>query len=144
MTQSKGVNGNTVYVGDGKNAIKVYTYDGTALTYVKTLNVENEVSIEFDKDGNFYTKGGVFAAKKYDAEGTAVGEAAASGEISVSKTSDFALTYFESVRVSHYFLSDPEVAPAYFGDLAFGIIFCIIGGASNVITKIKNNKNYCT
>ena len=55
--------------------------------------------------------------------------------------SEFALTYFESVRVSHYFLSDPEVAPAYFGDLAFGIIFCIIGGASNVITKIKNNKN---
>ena len=55
--------------------------------------------------------------------------------------SDFALTYFESVRVSHYFLSDPEVAPAYFGDLALGIIFCIVGGASNVITKIKNNKN---
>ena len=55
--------------------------------------------------------------------------------------SDFSLTYFEAVRVSHYFLFDPEVGPSYFGDLAIGLLFCIIGGASYVITKIKNTKN---
>ena len=54
---------------------------------------------------------------------------------------DFTLTYFEAVRGARFFLSDPEIAPSYFGDLAFGLIFCIIGGASYVITKIKNAKN---
>lgn len=89
-----GVNGNTVYVGDGKETIKVYTYDGTALTYVKTITAKHEKKIEFDKDGNFYTAGGVFEATKYDAEGNEIGKAADKGALSVSKTVDFALAYF--------------------------------------------------
>ena len=57
---------------------------------------------------------------------------------------DYMFTYFESVQISHYYLSEPEIGPYYFGDLAIGLIFCIIGGASYVFTKIKNTKNKTT
>jgi hypothetical protein len=53
---------------------------------------------------------------------------------------EYALTYFESVRVAHYFLAEPEIGPAYIGDLAIGLLFCIAGGGSYVVNKIKNAK----
>lgn len=53
---------------------------------------------------------------------------------------DYTLNYFESIRVSHYFLADPEIGPAYFGDLAIGLLFCIVGGGSYVVNKIRNAK----
>jgi len=56
----------------------------------------------------------------------------AAGEI------DFTLTFFESVQVAHNFLSDPEVASAYFGNLAIGLVFCVVGGGSYVVNKLKN------
>ena len=53
---------------------------------------------------------------------------------------DYTLTYFESVQVAHYFLSEPEIGPAYWGDLGMGLLFCVIGGGSYVVNKIKGAK----
>ncbi|MBR2622551.1 MAG: hypothetical protein IKC97_09330 [Clostridia bacterium] len=53
---------------------------------------------------------------------------------------DFTVTFFEAVRGAHLFLTDPEIGPAYFKDLALGLLFCIIGGGSYVVNKIKNAK----
>ena len=53
---------------------------------------------------------------------------------------EYALTYFESVRVAHYFLAEPEVGPAYIGDLVIGLLFCIVGGGSYVVNKMRNAK----
>ena len=54
---------------------------------------------------------------------------------------DFTLTYVESVINVPYFLSIPEVAAEAIMDLVLGIVFCIIGGGSYVVNKIKNAKN---
>ena len=53
---------------------------------------------------------------------------------------DYTLTYFESVQASHYYLSDPEIGPAYLGDLAIGLLFCVAGGGSYVVGKLKSIK----
>ena len=53
---------------------------------------------------------------------------------------DYSITFFESVRGSHYYLTDPEIAPAYFRDLALGLLFCVVGGGSYVVNKIKTAK----
>ena len=53
---------------------------------------------------------------------------------------DYTLTYFESVQVAHYFLADPEIGPAYWGDLGIGLLFCVVGGGSYVVNRIKNAK----
>ena len=58
----------------------------------------------------------------------------ATGEI------DFTLTLGESVGNAYLFLEDPELARAYFGDLAMGLVFCIIGGVGYVISSIKRVK----
>ena len=86
--------GDTVYVGDGDSKVKVYTLADGGLTYVKTLNISCRNGIQTDMNGNIYADGGVFEAKIYDADGNETGAAAASGEIAVSKTEDFALTYW--------------------------------------------------
>ena len=52
---------------------------------------------------------------------------------------DFYFSFFESVQISHLFLTEPEAA-AYFKDLAIGILLCIVGGGSYVINSIKNTK----
>ena len=54
---------------------------------------------------------------------------------------DFSISFFDAVRGAHIFLTDPEIGPAYFGDLAIGIILCIVGAGSYVINKIRNAKN---
>lgn len=53
---------------------------------------------------------------------------------------DYTVTFFEAVQGSHYYLTDPEIAPAYFGDLAIGLICCIAGAGSYVVNKVKNAK----
>ena len=88
------VYGDTVYVGDGGNTVKVYTLGESGLTYVKTLDISCRNGIQADMNGNLYADGGVFEAKIYNADGNQTGEAAAAGEIAVSKTEDFALTSF--------------------------------------------------
>ena len=92
--QDMTVFGDTVYVGDGGETVKVYTLAGSTLTYVKTLDISCRDGISADMNGNIYADGGVFEAKIYDADGNEIGEAAASGTISVSKDEDFALTYW--------------------------------------------------
>lgn len=54
---------------------------------------------------------------------------------------DFSISFFDAVRGAHIFLTDPEIGPAYFGDLAIGIILCIVGAGSYVINKIRSAKN---
>lgn len=51
---------------------------------------------------------------------------------------DYTITYFEAVQASGYYLEDPEIGPAYLGDLGIGLLFCIIGGGSYVVNKIKS------
>ena len=92
--QDMTVFGDTVYVGDGGSTVKVYTLADGGLTYVKTLNISCRNGIQTDMNGNLYADGGVFEAKIYDADGNETGAAAASGTIAVSKTEDFALTYW--------------------------------------------------
>lgn len=87
--------GNTVYVSDGDSEIKMYTLDGSNLTYVKTVSVEDTGdAISVDGSGKIYADGGVFEATVYDPETGAKGEAVAAGELTASKNADFALTYF--------------------------------------------------
>lgn len=87
--------GNTVYVSTGGTEVKMYTLDGSKLTYVKTVTVEDTGdSIGVDASGKIYADGGVFEATVYDPETNAKGEAVASGEYTPSKKSNFAITYF--------------------------------------------------
>ena len=51
---------------------------------------------------------------------------------------DFSLTFIESVRVVPVFLEDPEIARTYYGNLALGLLFCLLGSGSYVINKIKS------
>lgn len=87
--------GDTVYVSDGGSQVMLYTLEGSALTYVKTVSVEDTGdSISVDGTGKIYADGGVFEATVYDPESNASGTAVASGELTASKNSNFALTYF--------------------------------------------------
>ena len=51
---------------------------------------------------------------------------------------DFYFTFTESVRVAPVLLEEPEIASAYYGDLALGLLFCLIGCGSYVFNKLKN------
>lgn len=53
---------------------------------------------------------------------------------------EYAPTFFESVRYSYEFLTDPEIGPAYIKDLVMGLVFCVIGGGSYVVNKMKAAK----
>ena len=59
----------------------------------------------------------------------------AAGEI------DFTLSFADSVYNVPYFLSDSEIGPTYIKDLLIGLVFCIIGGGSYVVNKMKGLKN---
>lgn len=50
---------------------------------------------------------------------------------------DYTITYLDAVIGSGVYLEDPEIGPGYFGDLGFGLLFCILGGGSYVVRKIK-------
>lgn len=87
--------GNNVYISNGDTEVKIYTLDGSKLTYDKTVSVEDTGdSISVDANGRIYADGGVFEATIYDPATGAKGEAVASGELTASKNADFALTYF--------------------------------------------------
>lgn len=87
--------GNTVYVSNGGTDVKLYTLNGSAITYDKTVTVEDTGdSLSVDSSGKIYVDGGVFEAAVYDPATGASGEAVASGELTASKNADFALTYF--------------------------------------------------
>ena len=50
---------------------------------------------------------------------------------------DYTLSFFESVRVAPEFLADPEIGPAYFGDLAIGLLLSVVGVGSYLVKKSK-------
>lgn len=54
---------------------------------------------------------------------------------------EFPLTFSESLKVAPDFLTDPEIGPEYFKDLAMGLLFAVIGSVGTVITTLKNVKN---
>lgn len=92
---SMDVLGNTVYISNGDTEVKLYTLNGSAITYDKTVTVEDtgdEISV--DGSGKLYVDGGVFEATIVDPATGATGEAVASGYLSASKTADFAVSYF--------------------------------------------------
>jgi len=92
--------GNKVFISNGGTEVKIYTLDGSTLTYDKTVTVEDTGdAISVDANGKIYADGGVFEATVYDPETNAKGEAVASGEFIASKNSDFALTYFTGNEV---------------------------------------------
>lgn len=86
--------GNTLYVGDGKEKVKVYTLDGNTVSFSKELPISTRNGISVDGNGTIYADGGVFEAKVYDAEGNEQGKAPVAGYYYASKTEDFALAYF--------------------------------------------------
>ena len=92
--------GNKVYISNGDTEVKIYTLDGSNLTYDKTVSVEDTGdSISVDANGKIYADGGVFEATIYDPATGAKGEAVADGELTASKNADFALTYFTGNEV---------------------------------------------
>ena len=86
--------GDTVYISDGGNTVKVYTLSESGLTFVKDLDIPCRNGISVDMNGNLYADGGVLEAKIYDADGNEIGKAAATGKIAVSTTEDIALTWW--------------------------------------------------
>ena len=86
--------GDTVYISDGGNTVKVYTLSESGLTFVKDLDIPCRNGISVDMNGNLYADGGVLEAKIYDADGNETGKAAATGKIAVSTTEDIALTWW--------------------------------------------------
>ena len=54
---------------------------------------------------------------------------------------DYALNFFESVTAAHLFLSEPDIALAYFKDLGIGLIFCVIGAFGYVKSAIGKAKS---
>ncbi len=54
---------------------------------------------------------------------------------------DYTLNFFESVRVAPHFLADPEIGPAYLGDLGIGLLLSVVGAGSYVVSKVKRSKN---
>lgn len=57
------------------------------------------------------------------------------------KEIDYTLTFSESLKAVPLFLEDPEVGPECYKDLAFGLIFALIGSIGTVITSVKKVKN---
>jgi hypothetical protein len=53
---------------------------------------------------------------------------------------DYTITFIEAVLGSHIYLTDPDIGPSYWGDLGLGLLFCVIGGGSYVVNKIRNAK----
>ena len=53
---------------------------------------------------------------------------------------DYTITFLDALLGSHIYLSDPDIGPGYWGDLALGLLFCVIGGGSYVVNKIRNAK----
>lgn len=53
---------------------------------------------------------------------------------------DYTITFIDALLGSHIYLSDPDIGPGYWGDLALGLLFCVIGGGSYVVNKIRNAK----
>ena len=53
---------------------------------------------------------------------------------------DYVLTYFEAVRGSYIYIFDADIGPAYIKDLVMGLVFCVIGGGSYVVNKMKTAK----
>ncbi len=82
--------GDTIYIGDGDKTVRKYTLSDNTVTLVKEMNIANSNGIAVDGKGQLYADGGVYAAKIYDGEGNQIGEAAESGNISISQTEDFA------------------------------------------------------
>ena len=54
---------------------------------------------------------------------------------------DYTLTFSESASAVPYFLSEPDIGPAYIKDLLIGLVLCIVGGGSYVVNKMKGIKN---
>ena len=54
---------------------------------------------------------------------------------------DYTLTFSESASAVPYFLSEPDIGPAYIKDLLIGLVLCIVGGGSYVVNKMKGLKN---
>ncbi len=50
---------------------------------------------------------------------------------------DFTVSFLEALRIAPAFLEEPEIAQAYFGDLALSLLFCLIGCGSYVFGKLK-------
>ncbi len=87
--------GDKVYISNGDTEVKVYTLNGSTLTFDKAIAVEDtgdEISV--GADGKLYVDGGVFEATVVDPATGATGEAVASGNYTASKNANFALTYF--------------------------------------------------
>ena len=51
---------------------------------------------------------------------------------------DFYYTFGEAVQVAPLFLTEPEIARAYLGDLALSLLFCLLGCGSYVFNKLRN------
>ena len=51
---------------------------------------------------------------------------------------DFTVSFIEAVRGAYIFLSEPEIAPSYFGDLAIGLLLCVVGCWKDVINAFRS------
>lgn len=56
----------------------------------------------------------------------------ASGQI------NYTITFAQAVRIAYRFLAEPEIAGPYFGDLAIGLLLCVVGAFRFVANSIKS------
>ena len=56
---------------------------------------------------------------------------------------DYTVNFFEAIRSAYLFLSEADIALAYFKDLGIGLILCVIGSFSfvtNAVRRVKQEK----
>lgn len=53
---------------------------------------------------------------------------------------DYTVTFADAVRGAHYYLEEPDIAAGYFKDLAIGLLLCVVGSVSYIITAVKRVK----
>ena len=51
---------------------------------------------------------------------------------------DYTVSFIDSIRLVPFFLEDPEIARPYFGNLALGLLFSLLGSGSFVFNKLRN------
>lgn len=58
-----------------------------------------------------------------------------SGEI------DYEINFFDALRNAHLYLGDEEIGRAYFGNLAMGLMFCLLGCISPITAAVRRAKD---
>ena len=54
---------------------------------------------------------------------------------------DYKINFFDALRNAHLYLGDEEIGRAYFGNLAMGLMFCLLGCISPITAAVRRAKD---